>query len=240
MKVKLLTTISFLTYQLSISQTEKLLKGKVHSETILLKDVEVINKTAKTSTRTNELGEFSILVNVKDSLIFYTKDYSFKRLKVTSEIIESKNILIEMSLKPEELKEVVLTTIKFEKIKLDKEAIQSIKNIKISRDLNRYISGYNDGRMPWGVDYNISLDKKPRKNKKEQIDFKRLAQNLCSPGFFIDELKLNPNEKDLFLEFCETDSKSEDLLKSGNTLSIMDFLYAKNTQFQKLKKEPKN
>ena len=43
MKVKLLTTISFLTYQLSISQTEKLLHGKVVSDNILLKNVEVIN-----------------------------------------------------------------------------------------------------------------------------------------------------------------------------------------------------
>jgi hypothetical protein len=66
MNVKLLTTISFFTYQLSISQTEKQLNGKVYSQNILLKNVEVINKTAKTSTRTNELGEFSILANVKD------------------------------------------------------------------------------------------------------------------------------------------------------------------------------
>ena len=53
MKVKLLTTISFFTYQLSISQTEKLLHGKVVSQTLVLKDIEVINKTAKTSTTTN-------------------------------------------------------------------------------------------------------------------------------------------------------------------------------------------
>ena len=78
MKVKLLTTISFLTYQFSISQTEKLLKGKVLSETFALKNVEVINKTSKTSTTTNELGEFSILVNAKDSLIFFSKIISSK------------------------------------------------------------------------------------------------------------------------------------------------------------------
>ena len=60
MKVKLLTTISFFTYQLSISQTEKLLHGKVISHNLGLKGVEVINKTTKTSTTTNSLGEFSI------------------------------------------------------------------------------------------------------------------------------------------------------------------------------------
>lgn len=73
MKVKLLTTISFFTYQLSISQNEKLLNGKVLSQNIPLNKVEVINKTAKTSTRTNEFGEFSILVRPQDSLLFSPK-----------------------------------------------------------------------------------------------------------------------------------------------------------------------
>ncbi|WP_431243830.1 hypothetical protein ACQ9BO_04715 [Flavobacterium sp. P21] len=73
MKVKLLTTISFFTYQISISQTEKLLQGKVTSNNIPLNKVEVINRTAKTSTTTNALGEFSILAKAQDSLIFLRK-----------------------------------------------------------------------------------------------------------------------------------------------------------------------
>ncbi|WP_431243828.1 hypothetical protein ACQ9BO_04705 [Flavobacterium sp. P21] len=78
MKVQLLTTISFFTYQLSISQTEKLLNGKVLSENRPLNKVEVINKTSKISTKTNELGEFSILVKAHDSLLFSIKILFFK------------------------------------------------------------------------------------------------------------------------------------------------------------------
>ncbi|MFB9078444.1 hypothetical protein ACFFWB_13680 [Flavobacterium procerum] len=37
MRVKLLATISFFTYQLSISQTEKVLNGKVFSQNIPFK-----------------------------------------------------------------------------------------------------------------------------------------------------------------------------------------------------------
>src|SRR5688572_16493170 len=97
MKVKLLTTISFFTYQLSISQTEKLLNGKVYSQNILLKNVEVINKTAKTSTRTNELGEFSILAKEHDSLLFFSKDYLFTRLKLTLKDLEKSYFIVEMN-----------------------------------------------------------------------------------------------------------------------------------------------
>lgn len=82
MKVKLLTTISLLTYQFSISQTEKLLQGKVISNNAPLSKVEVINKTAQTSTRTNELGEFSILAKDQDSILFFSRDYLFTRLKL--------------------------------------------------------------------------------------------------------------------------------------------------------------
>ena len=116
MKVKLLTTISFFTYQLSISQTEKILNGKVLSQNRPLHKVEVINKTAKTSTTTNENGEFSILVSVKDSVLFFSKDYFFKRLKISQENIDQNNIIVNMVLKPEELNEVVITNIKFPKV----------------------------------------------------------------------------------------------------------------------------
>ncbi|WP_428230374.1 hypothetical protein [Flavobacterium sp.] len=117
MKVKLLTTISFLTYQLSISQTEKLIHGKVLSNNYPLKKVEVINKTAKTSTTTDYLGEFSIMVKEKDSLLFFAKDYFFTRLKISRENIDKNNITVNMAIRAEELNEVVITTMKLDPFK---------------------------------------------------------------------------------------------------------------------------
>ncbi len=77
MRVKLLTTISIFTYQISVSQTEKVLNGKVFSQNMPLNKVEVINKTAHISTRTNEFGEFSILVRPQDSVLFFLKRLLF-------------------------------------------------------------------------------------------------------------------------------------------------------------------
>ena len=127
MRVKLLTTISFFTYQLSISQTEKVLQGKVFYQNFPLKNVEVINKTAKSSTKTNESGEFSIAVNVKDSLLFYSKDFFFTRLKVTAENIQSNDFIVNMIAKPEELKEVVVLNKEAKTVWLTKEEIEQIK-----------------------------------------------------------------------------------------------------------------
>ncbi|MET0945401.1 MAG: hypothetical protein ABWY22_08325 [Flavobacterium sp.] len=244
MKVKLLTTISFFTYQLSISQTEKLLHGKVVSQSNVLKGVEVINKTAKTSTTTNALGEFAILLNVKDSLIFFSKNYFFSRLKITSQNIEVNNLVVNMVLKPEELDEVVITKIKFPKIEYDAEAIAEINMEKQSKDLRRFIPVY-DGSIPNGMNFGaivggglfglLKKDKEEPKKKIPEMDFKKLIATTVPEIFFTKELKLTSEEKELFLQFCDADLKSKTLLEHPNILATMDFLTAKNDEFKKLK-----
>ena len=248
MRVKLLTTISFFTYQISISQTEKLLSGKVIDQNFTLKGVEVINKTAQTSTRTNELGEFSILVNPKDSLLFFHKDYFFSRLKVTSENIQNNNLVVKMILKPEELEEVVLTTIKFPKIKYDAEAISKIKMEKANNDLTRFIPGFNN-TLSNGLNIGVigsglfGLFKREREEPKKEIpkiDFRKLIATTCPEDFFSKDLKLKPEEKELFLQFCDADPQAKVLTEQKNLLYTMDFLYKKNEEFQKLNSGIKN
>ncbi|QSB26998.1 hypothetical protein [Flavobacterium sp. CLA17] len=248
MKVKLLTTISFFTYQLSISQTEKLVHGKVISNNNPLNKVEVINKTAKTSTRTNDLGEFSILVRAKDSLLFFSKDYFFKRLKLTQEEIDQNNILVNMIIKPEELDEVVVTAIKFDKIKISQHDIDTIKFTKDVGSLQKYTGVYN-GTITNGMDFTrigtgllnlFKNDKEELKKKTSQTDFKKLIAASIPSDFFTRDLKLKPEEKELFIEFCDADPRSKTILEHNNVLTTMDFLYAKNEMFKKLKTETKN
>ena len=240
MKVKLLTTISFFTYQISISQTEKLLHGKIVSQNNALKGVEVINKTAKTNTRTNEFGEFSILVNVKDSLLFYSKEYFFSRIKVSQNDFEKDNLIINMILKPEELNEIVISNIKFKPIKLTAEETEEIK-LNSARP-----TGF--GTIQNGVDFvyiakkiHARLSKKKElKPKVPEIDFKKLIATTVPETFFTKDLKLTSEEKELFLQFCDADPKSKTLLERPNILATMDFLTAKDEEFKMLKRDPKS
>lgn len=244
MRAKLLTTISFFTYQYSISQTEKLLLGKVLAQNLPLKNVEVINKTSKTSTRTNDFGEFSISVNVKDSLLFFSKKYFFKRLKITQENIETKILVVDMILKPEELDEVVITKMPSIKLSSDKtyeqEKIDQIDITKRANNLTRFITGYKDGTIPNGMSMTIGLGGNSQKRDDFKSEFKELVLKTCNPDFFINDLKLTPEEKGLFLEFCDADPESKKLLQHSNILTTMDFLYAKNEEFKKLKTDIKN
>lgn len=242
MKVKLLTTISFFTYQLSISQTEKLIHGKVIFNNNPLKKVEVINKTAKTNTTTNDLGEFSILVKAKDSLLFFSKDYFFTRLKLTQKDIDQDNIVVNMIIKPEELNEVVITNIKFAPVHTSQQNVDDIKLLKDATSLQKY-TGVYDGTITNGVDFArlgtgiVNLFKKEDnepKKKTPEIDFKKLIKTSIPDDFFIKDLKLKQDEKELFLDFCDTDPRSLNLLNHSNILMTMDFLMLKSKEFKSL------
>ncbi|MNR49068.1 hypothetical protein D3C85_1683950 [compost metagenome] len=78
------------------------------------------------------------------------------------------------------------------------------------------------------------------KPKTPEIDFKKLIATSVSPDFFTKELNLKSEEKELFLEFCDADPKSKTLLQHTNILTTMDFLYAKNDEFKKLKTKNNN
>ncbi|UPZ17125.1 hypothetical protein [Flavobacterium humidisoli] len=240
MKVKLLTTISFLTYQLSISQTEKFLHGKVISNNTPLDKVEVINKTAKTSTRTNELGEFSILAKEKDSLLFFSKDFFLTRLKINLKDLEKSELIVKMIPKAEELDEVIVSRSVFTKTEIknianDREEINKIKIRKQFDDVTTKVNVY-DGKIKNAINYNYPIFDKPHKKIEPRDDrFKKLIIASCRPDFFIKNLKINPEEKEIFLNFCNADPKSKILLEKSNTLELIDFLYAKNEEFNKLK-----
>jgi hypothetical protein len=239
MKVKLLTTISFLTYQLSISQTEKLLYGKVVSQNNILSNVEVINKTAKTSSRTNEFGEFSILVKEQDSLLFFSKNYLFTRLKLTLKDLEKSDLIVEMTPKAEELENVIVSRSVFNKTEIkkivnNKEEINKIIIRKKFDEVTSKVTVY-DGKIKNGLDFSYPIFDKPKKKIEPRDDrFKKLVIASCPPDFFIKNLKLKPEEKDVFLNFCNSDPKSKILLEKSNDLELIDFLYAKNEEFKKL------
>ncbi|MFH6933766.1 carboxypeptidase-like regulatory domain-containing protein [Flavobacterium sp. FlaQc-30] len=250
MKLKLLTTISFFTYQLSISQTEKLLHGKVISNNSPLNKVEVINKTAQTSTRTNERGEFSILVKAKDSLLFFSKDYLFARLKITAKEIETNNLIIDMIPKAEELDEVVILDKKTTSIKLSKEEILQIKLNSHKPKEGLKIQGFYEVKGgPLDIDfiylgkqvyYLLKKENEKPKPKIKKIEFVQLIRNTINPDFFDKDLKLKPEEKELFLQFCDADPQSKIISENPNILSVTDFLNAKNEEFRKLNSAIKN
>jgi hypothetical protein len=247
MNVKLLLALFLFVHQFGFSQTEKLLKGVISSENFLLYNVDVINKTSQKSTKTNDQGEFVIAVKVNDSLLFYTKNYYLKRLKVSSKQLELNNLQVEMLKKAEELEEVVVEKVHnidlrknkaYEKGKRDEIDVKN--SVEYIKKRTVYEGTIDNGMDLIGVAKKLVglfiKEKEPEKESPPEIEFAVLAKNTCDQKFYLQTLKLKPEEIELFLQFCDADPKSKALIKSHNELSMMDFLSAKNIEFQKLKK----
>jgi hypothetical protein len=227
------------------SQTEKLINGKVLHEKFPVGKVEVANFSSKKTTITNASGEFSILVKTGDELFFVSKNHDIKKIVVDKNTINKNNLIISLTLKSEELKEVVITKMPsirlstdkgYEQGKLDQLALE-----KAARTPK--ILGINNGTIENGMDFMriggmilglFVKEKEKIKKSLPKIEFTTLAKSSCDQKFYIETLKLKPDEIPLFLQFCDADPKSKTLIENSTILSMMDFLSTKNIEFKKL------
>jgi hypothetical protein len=240
MKVKLLSTLILFTSQLSFSQT---IKGKVVFNNYAVPKVEVINASTRTLTVSDKNGEFSIAAKTNDILVFISKEHELKKTTLTPETISNKPLIVELSLNAEELNEVLITnaqaitltaSLKAEQIKRDEitadRADKVLKPLMIDDlNINKGLNVMRIGGLLAGL-----LKKEEVKKALPEIEFSTLAKNSYAQKFYLETLKLQAGEIELFLQFCEADPKSKIIIADNNMLSTMDFLFAKNTEFKKL------
>jgi len=230
MKVKLLVILFVIIHQFSYSQTNKALKGRVMSDSLLLPNIEVVNTTSHKSTITDTYGEFVLEAKANDSILFHHKEYQLKRIKLKSADFTSGTFSVKMDKKPEELNEVVI------------QQISGGWNIKPEWQPSKAakVQGVNDGTITNGMDFVAigkmifgGLFKSKDKNDIPEIDVKEIAKTNFNQKFYTETLKLKEDETELFLDFCDADPKKNDLLQNLNELTLMDFLFSKNIEFKK-------
>lgn len=240
MKVKLFIVSLIFTVSICFSQTEKPINGIVLCDDMPVQGIEVVNLVTEKTSITNSNGEFSIVAKAEDLLVFVSKKYYYKRLFLEKENVKKSNIKIILTQKPEELEEVLITKNNFKSQGLFSQ--EAADEIKLEKGVNRNRQVY-DGTIENGADLmrigGMILDlfvkkKENNKNPDVKIEFKELATTSYEEGFFVNTLKLKPEEVSLFLEFCDADPKSKIILDENNPLSLMDFILTKNEEFKKL------
>jgi hypothetical protein len=173
-------------------------------------------------------------------LVFVSEKYDYKRLFLEKEFLDKNNFTILLTRKPEQLEEVVVTKVALGSNGLFSQEVADEIKLEKGKYRNRTIY---DGTIENGADLmrigGMILDlfiKKKEDNKESvsKIEFKELAKTNYPETFFIDTLKLKPEEVALYLEFCDADPKSKIILENANSLSLMDFLLTKNVEFKKL------
>lgn len=245
MKTKLIVITLLFTSLFCFSQTEKPIKGIVLCDNQPVQGIEVVNLISEKTTISNSNGEFSIQAKAEDILVFVSKKHYYKRLFLENEDIKKSNIKIILTQKPEELEEVVITKANFNSKGLYSQEVADEIKLEKGRFRNRNVY---DGTIENGADLmrigGMILDlfkkkKETNKNLDLKIEFKELATNSYEDVFFINTLKLKPEEISLFLEFCDADPKSKTIIDDNSPLNLMDFILTKNEEFKKLTKPEK-
>ncbi len=242
MRTKLLSIVVILHTVNSFSQQ---VKGTVRYNKYAIPDVEVINSNTKQLTVTDARGEFTIEAKTNDNLIFVSKQYQLKKLVINPALYTNGLLEVDLILNAEELNEVVVTNMpsiklgkddSWEQTKLDQYTLEK-------RTAAPKVQGVYTGELVNGADIKriggmlLSLflkDKEPAKKEAPEIAFKDFAQSKCDTAYLKKTLNLQPEEIGLFLEFCDADPKSKTIATNQNVLSLMDFLFEKNTAFKNL------
>jgi hypothetical protein len=245
-QIKFVVFFLFIIVQISFSQSETVYKGKILCNNFPIENIEIINLNSEKSAFSNSAGEFSIVAKSEDVVVFASKLYDYKRISVLPEYLNNCIQIISLILKPEQLEEVVITkipSIKWEKdTKWEQEKLDQLALEKVARTPK--ILGINNGTIENGMDFKriggmifglFAKEKEKIKISPPKIEFVALAKTNCNQKFYIETLNLKPEEIELFLQFCDADPKSKIVAQNNNTLVMMDFLFAKNLEFKKLK-----
>lgn len=224
------------------SNVAKLIYGKVSFQDSYQKNVDVINYTTKRVTQTSELGEFMIEAKINDVLVFMSDAFADQKYTVTEEDYKKGTVTIKLTENPILLKEIEITQLKAIKAEMSQT---DIKTARIQKDARtpRNKEIYT-GEIENGVDF-VMIGKmigKLFKNKNKEarkaeptISFTDYAKENFDQSFFVNTLKIKPSETGRFLQYCEADPKSKDVIKTNDELEILEFLMVKKTEFEKLK-----
>ena len=231
------------------------LQGIVKSDSILLKDVNIINKTNKTGSSSNTFGEFEINASEGDSILFSSIGYSKRIIKISKTHIKNKKIVVWLEEGFNELDEITIG----QHLKFDTSKIFVHKNMTIDKDIGnsveppsvrKYvdpIGNSSNGISIIGLIFKVTdelflkkgrlerkLNKRELKQKvKDQQLFINTIVNTYNQSFFINELNINSNKIYIFIDYCEQNGLAN--LYDSNEFVIKNFLIKQANLFNSIK-----
>lgn len=229
----------FIFFYCSVFSQEKEISGVVKFNGTGIADVEVVSVNAKQVVKSNAEGEFLILAKMKETLIFYSKRFLVKKVIVNDEIFNQGKIIVTLEEKPIELSEIEVKRAPEYKIDVSYEAL---KASKIEKDaLRPNVVGAYTGEIVNGMDF-VEIGKKIFKlfrkkesdgeNKVVKTNFRQYLKNNFSDDFFSKELKLQPDEITLFIDFCALDAQASEVIHKNGILDVIEFLLTKRKEFK--------
>ena len=233
-------------------QEEKILIGKVYSDSLEVEGIHIYNKSSGKGTITNNHGEFNMPVKLNDTLLISGLQFLYQELIIDRKRIENSQIAIHLFQKINVLEEVIVRQHKLignltedsfnaplEKLKVNAKALD-FSMIDFSRpvtnkidDIDRMkpppIIGMVDPAYMMGVGGTVGLGtyKSKEQKKLEKLEEKDTFNNkikaLITKEYFTDTLKIPENEIDYFIEHCIRKGLTH-LFNSGRRIEAIEII----------------
>jgi len=219
-----------------VAQNRISIKGKVivpKNEQASL--IEVLNSTTGYGTITNADGTFKLAVGLDDKIEFKAVQYQDFSVVVDRGIINSKQMIITINVGVNELEEVVVTPYDLNgNIEVDLEKINLVDvnpRLNDTREIMQKVrfikNGLNVANMFRAIFKEDLASKQPKTRTQKQL------RGIFQDEFFKQQLNINPENINAFINFVENNGLTENLLKKDNELDLIRFLLVKAEQFKK-------
>ncbi|MDW5290440.1 hypothetical protein [Formosa sp. PL04] len=236
-----------------------LLYAKVNAQTVTIKgevtgaddieNIHVINKTSKTFTITNNVGQFEISAKLKDTLVFSSIQYTGLEVIIDATVIINKTITVNLEEYVNTLDEVIVGKVLTGNLMLD------IGSNEITPDINFYdvgISGFTGTRKTQterrlqeatgggllAINPIINAISGRSKMMKMHVELERNDQLITkirpnlSEDFFSDHPLSEFKQMD-FWYFCSEDQNFKIRCENKGNIEILNFLNEKYAEYIK-------
>ena len=230
MKIKLLSVILFCSFLNYAQESRTILKGRLLYRNSNVIAANVVNNTAQTNTITDGEGGFEIEARVGDEIVFSSVQYRIRSIKITPEIIKTKRLVVSIEERINILDEVVIGPENQEKFldmkkeefkRVDYTQDKSTKLINRAADDRQFVNGLNlvnVAKLLGGL-----LIKKSDQPDKKLVPSEVLPY-LFENIFFNEDLDLNTEERQGFLERMDEKLPTQILFKKGMEFELIDYL----------------
>jgi hypothetical protein len=243
MKFNLFLWVSLVVSSVLVGQERRPIKGKLLYKNTVVVAANVINNTAQTSTITDSDGEFEIEVAEGDEVIFSSVQYQIRAIKITAEILSKNRLVVTVNENITALREVVVTTEDVEKFLDLKE--EEFKGFDYDQDKSTRVTNRltDDRVLTQGIDFvNIAklilkaINSKPEEERL-QLKPSEILPVVFDASFFENDLSLKNEEVIGFLEFIDTQMKTNELLKQSKQFQLIDYLITQSEVYKAALKE---
>jgi len=232
--IRIKSLLFFLLFSVIAFSQEKMIQGKITSDGNPVEGIDIVNLVNEKSAKSNANGEFQILAKAEDLLVFSSQRFEYKRKIIEESDLKSTSIAIQMTPKPGQLDEVVIT--KYRNInatdlgilsKPAKEYTPAERRLKAASSYDVSVGTYNSVSLDAIIN---SISGRTAMLKKElQVERREFAREklllIYEEEYFTDKLRIPSDFVSGFQYYAVENDKLRSALNAKNKV-LSDFLLA--------------